>query len=474
MYHEKVKDGGNISTSRIALYYIICNFISKGMIVLTTPIFTRILSETEYGKFTTFTSFENIMAIIVTLDLEASIARAKYDFDDDMNGYLKTILLISNLVTLLIYIFAECNSVLVSNIFSVEMKYIRLLFVYLLFSPAFTFLQIKHRIYKKYRFFVAFSISSSVVRALLSVALVVIFDDKLLGRIIGYIVPITIMNIGLWLYVILKGKRLSVKYIRYAVAISLPLIPHALSNNLLSSSDRIMISNICGSEAVSFYSVAYTASMMASLLWTSMNQAWAPWLFDNMALGSKENIWNKSKIYISIFIIAIIGLLLFSPEIILILGGERYYESRFIMPPIIIGFLFQFVYGMYVNIEIFMKKTITISVGTVLAAFINIGLNWLFIPRIGYLAASYTTMAGYFLLLLFHYLIVKKCGKFADIYDKKFIFSIVFLTTVFGAISIFLYYNNGLRYFIMVLYFTILGTGIIRYIKKEKFQENRH
>ena len=50
------------------------------------------------------------------------------------------------------------------------------------------------------------------------------------------------------------------------------------------------------------------------------------------------------------------------------------------MPPVIVACAFQFVYGMYVNIEIFIKKTFQISVGTVAAAIVNIVLNYFLFP----------------------------------------------------------------------------------------------
>ncbi len=68
------------------------------------------------------------------------------------------------------------------------------------------------------------------------------------------------------------------------------------------------------------------------------------------------------------------------------------------------------------------KRTFTISIGTVAAAlFLNIFLNWLLIPKFGYLAAAYTTMIGYLALLGFHYWIVRRTAKeFDGVYNKKF------------------------------------------------------
>lgn len=461
---RRTKRETSASTAKIAIWYVISNIFTKGMAMISTPFFTRLMSKSEYGQFSNFTSWESIIMVLVTLDLASSIARAKYDFNERMDEYISSILVLSNFVTLGAYFLVELNQSFFEELFSMDILYIRMLFVYLLFMPAFSYLQVKHRIYRKYKFFVAFSISSAIVRTIISVLLVLLLDDKLLGRTLGYLVPISIFNLVLWIAVMSKGRKISWACMKYACKISVPLIPHALSGIVLGSSDRIMIMYYCGSEATALYSLAYTISMLANLIWTSMNQAWSPWLFDNMNEKNEKIIRKKSKLYLGGFAILIVGVLLVTPEVILVLGGRQYYSARYVMPPVILGCAFQFIYGMYVNIEIFAKKTFTISVGTMAAAAVNLFLNWLFIPRYGYMAAAYTTMIGYFALLVFHYYIVKKVAKeYSDIYDKKFVFLIIVLFVVFGGVTRILYEFNIIRYALILIYAVAMIIGGYRY-----------
>lgn len=457
------------STAQIAIWYVIGNIFAKGMAMISTPIFTRLMSKSEYGQFSNFTSWESIITIIVTLDFSASISRAKYDFDERMNEYISSILIFSNIVTLCVYSFVEFNQSFFEKLFSMDILYIRMLFVYLLFMPAFSYLQLKHRVYRKYKFFVFFSISSAIIRTIVSVLLVLWMDDKLLGRTCGYLIPITLFNFILWIIVIAEGKRISWSCIKYACKISVPLVPHGLSAMVLGSSDRIMITNYCGSESTALYSVAYSVSMLANLLWTSMNQAWTPWLYDNMNEKNDKAILKNSKMYLGVFSVLTIGVLLVTPEIILILGGKQYYSARYVMPPVILGCVFQFIFGMYVNIEIFSKKTFMISAGTMAAAALNVFLNWIFIPRYGYIAAAYTTMLGYFALFVFHYCIVEiRLKEYSDIYDKKFICFIILILTVLSGVSLVLYQYNVIRYVLILLYTIALFVGIYKHKEEIK------
>lgn len=460
---DKSKIRKQASTAKIAIWYTIGNLFSRGVAFFTTPIFTRLLSKGQFGEFSNFTSWVTIITVLATFDLSASIARAKYDYDGKMDQYLSSIMLFSNLITLIGYVIVELFPNYFCSLFSMDMLQIRFMFLYIMFWPAFSYLQVKHRIYRKYKFFVAFSILSVVMTASFSVLLVMLMEDRLLGRIIGYVVPVTVMNLILWINVVCRGKSFSLSCIRYACAISIPLIPHALSGILLGNSDRIMIRQICGAEANAMYSLAYQISLVANVLWTSMNQAWAPWLYDQINGKKHEQIRKKSKIYLGVFSILVIGILLVTPEIILIMGGRSYYEARYVMPPVILGCCFQFVYGMYVNIEIYEKKTFIISVGTVSAALLNVGLNAIFIPRFGYIAAAYTTLVGYMALFLFHYLIVNiHIKELRNIYSKKFVFTILLGLGFASALSLLLFKFEIIRYILTAIYLTV---GMIVAIK---------
>ena len=470
MHLHGKKESAAAPTARIALWYAFSNVFVRGMAFISTPVFTRLLSKKEFGMFSNFTSWESILAVIVTLDFTASVARAKYDFDERMHEYLSSILLVSNIVTCISWLIVEIFHVYFEKLFSMELIYIRAMFLYVMFLPAFSYLQAKHRIYRKYRFFVAFAVSSALLRTVTAVILVIVMQNKLLGRVIGYVVPTTMLNFVLWAVIIYKGRTIRRDCVRFAAGISIPLIPHALSGIALGSSDRIMITKYIGAEANALYTVAYQISLLANLIWNSMNQAWAPWLYDSIHDDRRDAIRKNSRIYLGVFAILVVGVLLVTPEAMIVIGGAKYYEARFVMPPVIFGCAFQFVYGMYVNIEIYSKKTALISMGTVGAALLNIGLNAVFIPKYGYIAAAYTTLVGYATLFFFHMLIVKKMiSHLGDLYDMKFIALVLCGLGAMSAVSLLLYRTRILRYVILAVYCVLML--VIVYKKRDALRK---
>lgn len=88
----------------IALWYLFGDMVVRGLGVITTPIFSRLLTRTEYGSFSNFSSWESILLVIVTLDLSTSIVRAKYDYSENISEYLSSITLISTFFTCIVYL----------------------------------------------------------------------------------------------------------------------------------------------------------------------------------------------------------------------------------------------------------------------------------------------------------------------------------------------------------------------------------
>lgn len=224
-----------------------------------------------------------------------------------------------------------------------------------------------------------------------------------------------------------------------------------LSLSLLNSMDRIMINKICGNEETALYSLAYTCSSIVTVLMTSMNTAYSPWLARKLEKREYNLITKFSYVYILTFIFLLLGILLIAPEILFILGGKAYSEAVFVMPPVITGCAMQMMYTMHVNIEQFNRKTIGMAIASVIAAISNYILNYIFIPIYGYIAAAYTTYISYLILLLLHIYLVKKI-KVGKIYDNKFILVIILSLSLIMLLFNGLYLSDYIRYIVILIY----------------------
>lgn len=449
------------SVAKIGIIYTISNIVVRGMVFLSTPIFTRLLTQKEYGDFSNISSWANIISIIATMQLYVSIVRAKYDYSEEIDKYLSSILVLGNLITLIWWGIVECNLSFFESFLDMDRIFIRIIFIYALFAPAMQILTYKNRIYSRYKMVICFTWVTLLLSTGGSVILVVLMNNHLLGRTLGNYITIVAVDIALWIYILLKGRCISPRYWKYALIFSVPLIPHELAGLLLVSSDRIIIKRLCGSEDAALYSLAYTISTIASVLLTSLNQAWQPWMYDKLEEGKTNDIYKFSIPYTLVFAAGCIGIMLIGPEIVLIFGGKAYVEAKLVIPPVCFSIMLQFVYTLYANIEFYEKKTGWISSATLIASVVNIVLNFMMIPIFGYVAAAYTTVAGFALMVLFHYSVVKFKTEYIGIYSFKKLFAIMIAVMLAMVISLVLYHYNVVRYIAVTVYaLTILLIGL--------------
>lgn len=80
--------------ARAALWFTICSFLQKGISFITVPIFTRLMSTEEYGTYTVYLSWLQILTILTSLYLFNGVydnAMAKYEKQRDANVVLNFI-----------------------------------------------------------------------------------------------------------------------------------------------------------------------------------------------------------------------------------------------------------------------------------------------------------------------------------------------------------------------------------------------
>ena len=346
----------NRKAFKSGVWYTISNFFTRSIGFITTPIFTRLLTKTEFGEFNNYSSWLSIITIFVTLNLESTLISARYDYKNKFDEYILSILSLSAISVGGWFLFINIFSEKITSILGLDSIYINTMLLYLIFLPAVNMFQVRERYYFEYKKTVITSLLLSIGTALISVLLVINMDNRLAGRIIGSVIPTVLLGIVFYLFFIRRGKRIKIEYWKYALPICIPYIPHLLSMTLLNSTDRVMIDKWCGSEATALYSIAYNCGAIVTLLLTSMNSAFAPWLGEKISENRENEIRKFTKIYISAFLYLAIGIMLISPEILWILGGESYMAAIYVMAPVSMGCVCQFLYTMFVNVEHIRKK----------------------------------------------------------------------------------------------------------------------
>jgi len=451
--------GLNNVVIKAGIWYVIGNLVMKSINFITMPIFATIFTVNEFGMYNIYWAYVTMISLIIPLALYTSIKNAKYDFKDKLNDYMTSIIFIS-FVNLIIFLL--CGN-LCFGIISSFMEFNRAVFNVLIVQSysmgIITTISAYYSVDYKYKKFLLITFLNSVSGIILSLILMetIFYNNKFWGRVLGGAIPCAIIA-SMIIYSILKKSRVIKKeYCYYGLRISLPIIPHGISQSILSQFDRILIQKIIGFFEAGIYSFIYNIGLILQVIAISLDNAWTPWFYEKMNRKEYKEIEKKSIIYLDVFFLITVFIITLSPELIKIVAPIEYWSGINLVIPIAISSYFMFLYTLYVQIEYFCKKTQFIAMGTIFAAMINIILNLILIKRFGYKVAAYTTLFSYFILFILHRIIAIKMVGF-DIFNIK---KIIIRITIILSYSIFvsIYINNVLYRYIM-LFIVILISGL--------------
>lgn len=436
---------------RAAAWYTVSNFMVRAMSFLTVSIFSRLMTKQEFGAFSNFNVWLHLLSMVVFFALPVSTNRARFDYPNQLREYSSSILIACSGLTACFYALVCWRMEFFQSVFSLSPFYIHAMFLYLLLCPSLDIFQNVQRVRYQYKVSSALSLGSTLASTLVPVLLVLWMKDRFLARVIGMVVPMCIVFLGCYLYILWQGRTFRFPYFRYAFLYSWPFVPHNLSNYALAASDRLMIERFSGSADVAVYTIACNCASIASLFLTSLNTAMAPWVFEKLEENDKEALYRFTFPYVAVFLFPMFLILLLAPEAVWIMGGRAYAESLDCVVPLLISVVIQFAYCMYVNVEQYSKKTWAIASGTIIAAAVNIGLNYICIPRFGYQVAAYTTLTGYGVLFAVHFAFVRLMG-YKKVYNDKLIFLILGISLLVQPLLTMLYRLTVLRYSIAIAY----------------------
>ncbi len=448
----------NISSPvKASVWFTVCNFLQKGINMLTLPIFTRILTTEEYGIFTIYQSWYNILTIFATLNLSAGVFNnGMIKYENEKEKYTSALNGLSITVTSLLFFVYLLGHSFFNRLLGLPTLLVVAMFIELLFVPAYSLWSVRQRFDYKYKPLVVVTFLLTIISPIVGVVAVLLSTHKAEARVLSYVGIQICVGIILTFVNFYKGKRFYVKsFWKYALWFNIPLIPHYLSMTVLGQADRIMISRMIGMSEAAIYGLAYNISQMMVLITSAVNGSLIPYTYKSMKEKKYSDIGSIVDILMIMWACFLIVIVCFGPEIIRLFASKDYYEARWIVPPVALSVYFTVLYNLFGNIEFYFEANKFIMCASVIGAASNIILNYIFIPKYGYIAAGYTTLFCYILFSLVHYLfhivILNKKASGVRIYNIKLILTLSFILILF-VFCITLFYDNWCaRYMIIAL-----------------------
>lgn len=455
------------------ILYTSASILRQALGFITVPYFAHNTTQESFGLYGLFASYYSIFVIISGLQISSTLGAARVKFDSNFEFYTKSAynftFLISSIFTIMI--------ILLKSYFSKWLGFSETIIIFLAIGSLLSvltnfwgdYLIQTHQTNLNFwrECFITF------ISVGLSILLVHYLSNDLFARVIGGISPMLLLGLYSLIYF---GKNnyfyISRNYLKFMLMTSIPLIFHQLSSVILSQFDRIMIRQMLSVKDVAVYSFGYSLGALIQIFLMNLNVAWLPWYIESKKANVNE-LKKYIKYYIYIGLFFSLGYLTISPDLALLMGGEKYSQSNNFIGFIIISMFFIFLDYFPVNVLYFHANTKYIPIGTVIAGAVNVLLNYYAIPVFGIYGSVIATVLSYLLLLIFHHMIAKQIYHYDDLTLKDY----------FKVTSVIVLYNFLMQYFInsllirwvigitvLVLYIIIFNKELIFIFKKYDFK----
>lgn len=416
---------------KAAIAFMFASLVQQGISFIITPLFTRILSTEEFGVVTVYNSWVEMIGTVAMLSLPSGIFNVgMVDYENDRDSFTSALLGLSNVASVLTMILFYIGSIIFPNLIEMPRSLFVLMLLYFIFYPATRFWSARQRYELKYKALTIVTIISALLSPLVGLVAVMSLKENLgVVRLWGTNSVLIIVGVFFYIHILRRNtKMVNGSIWKYALKFSIPLLPHYLAMHILATSDRVMIGSMIGTSEAGLYGLAYTASMIICVAWTAIQGSLTPYVYNNLKNDKLEAIAPVAEACIVLFSVLCFIVVLIAPECMLILGGEKYKNSIYVIPPLISAVLFMEMYNLFSMIEFYHKKTIKIMFATMAAALINIIMNYFAIQRYGYVAAAYTTLICYVIYCIFHYVNMRSI-EHRKIYHGLFllIYSIIYV-----------------------------------------------
>lgn len=386
--------------------YLFATLFNKGVMFLTVPVFTRLLSTSDYGVVTTFTSWVDICTSILSMALYVSFNTAFNDFGNSIHDYLNTIITFTLCVSGTVII-VTCIG---GSLFKFSLFFAILALLQSTANAIITeysqYLMMSFK-YIERTIFMALPNFLSVIASI--VMIINLSKEKYLGKIIPTAIAFVIFAVVCMFRIFSKSKpMLKIQYIKYGMAISLPLVLHGIALNILSQSARTMLTVMVGAHETGIFSLAFNFGMIATVFTLALDGIWVPWFMRKLKQKVYSQINKAASDYILLMSYIMLSVMLCGPELLKLLAAKDYWEGISVIPSIVLSNYLIFLYTFHVYVEQYHKKTIIISLNTISAAIFNIILNLFMIPKFGYMGAGVTMVLSYILSFSLHALETKR------------------------------------------------------------------
>lgn len=389
------------------------SYIAPALVgLIAIPILTRLFPPEEYGLYVLVMATASVLSSVAIGWLSESVIRLFPAYEARLGEFYNTVVIFALIsIVAMSLLFLGVLSLIEDNISANLASLMRLgMLVFIATACSgipHSFLRAKRQV----GWFTSFKVWHSVAGLGIGIALVLLLHRGIDGLLWGIFISIAVI-LPLLCSLTMRNcisirKGVSLPMASEMAKYGFPIMVSFLTFWVLSLSDRYILGLFRGSQEVGIYSASYavTEGSLSLLLGVFIVAAGpiAMQIWEKQGVPASQEFLTKLTRYILLICLpAAVGLSLLAKPIIYVFVAPEYYEGYRIIPLVAsalffngVGYSFGLIFG-------YIKKTYLFMILAVAAALLNVGLNFLLVPRYGYMAAAMTTLIAYssYLLLI--------------------------------------------------------------------------
>ncbi|MCM1508600.1 MAG: oligosaccharide flippase family protein [Ruminococcus flavefaciens] len=415
------------------------------------PLYTNILSTSEYGIADLVTTISTVVAPVIILNISEAVMRFSLDKNADNNKIMST-----GILTFLMAVFIGLLIIPFVNLFETLHSYVIHIYFYtisLAGSQLFlSYLRGREKL-------VAYSVGN-ILHTLEIASFNILFLLVFKLGIIGYFWAYILANVATIIYAFIAGNVIDViknfkfdkELSKNMIIYSSILIPNSFMWWITNSSDRIMLTAMVGAAANGIYAISYKVPSLVQTITNIFNQAWSYSAIRENESSDRDKFSNDVyDIVVAISTVSGVSLLMIMKTFMKYYVEENYYEAWKYTPFLIIGYVF-LTLGTFLSTYYTVNKD---SKGFLFSAscgaLVNIILNICLIPLIGVYGAALATGISYFVVYLYRTFDTR---KYISIKFFNFKHIMAYIILLLSGITIFI--DNIIGQILLIIEFFIV------------------
>ena len=391
---------------RDALIYTLPTILSRGIGIFLLPIYTRIASPEELGALDLFLVFGNIISLTVALEISQGVARFIPELLDVKKrlAYSSTGLYFTLFMYVFFFIIACTFYVELNHFITGKGEYalfFQLALMFIMLHGFFYYFQNQLRFEGNSVGYAIVSVFYAATNLASTFVFGIVYDFGLTAILYSMIASVLLASLlGLFLLRKSFGLVFKLSPLKQLLNFSIPLVPASMLIFVSLYVDRYMIKVLLDLESVGYYGVAVRLASAASLVMIGFQMAITPLVYKRF--NEPDTPKSLALIFRYFVVFAVFFFLAYSllvEDLLILLTTPEFYLVANVIPILVLALLFSNMYVFMPGIGI-RKKTHLMFLISIVAAFINIFLNYLLIPIFGILGAALATAIAHFVAFL--------------------------------------------------------------------------